>query len=229
MSNLTHQNYKSASRVIAGLMLLQMGLGILLNFYFLKPVLQYDNSVSPESLNFILGVAMLSALLVSSINLAFGLLLPRSDIKKHFKTFVFLIVFASVGIAMCAYEYAKLSEYVSFLSSTGGSESYFEILRKTLSTARNEAHFLSIFVSSCSLVFFYLLLIRASLLPRWLSYFAMTASLLQLVAVGHTFFQASIPNILQLPLAITQLAVPLFLLFSGFQRSDEADIQTMQI
>jgi hypothetical protein len=69
------------------------------------------------------------------------------------------------------------------------------------------------------LAIFYLLLIRAQLIHAWLAYFALGAALLQLVAIGHTFFQASIPNVLQLPLLITQLLVPVYLLVKGFRQT----------
>lgn len=216
MSTINQHNDQFNAKTIAGLMLVQMTLGLLLNFYFLKPVLAYDGSASVEEITFILGCATLVALLISSINLAFGLLLPKTRIKEYHRTFIFLIVFASVGIALCAYEYANLAEYVSFLTSSFVNEPNMEFLRKTLASGRNEAHFLSIFISSCSLAFFYMLLIRSKLLPKWISYFALVSCMLQLVAVGHTFFQAAIPNIFQLPLAITQLLVPVYLLLAGF-------------
>lgn len=216
MSTVNQHNYQFNAKAIAGLMLVQMALGLLLNFYFLRPILAYDGSASVNEVTFILGCATLAALLISSINLVFGLLLPKDRIKEYHRTFTFLIAFASVGIALCAYEYANLAKYVSFLTSSFVNEPNMEFFRETLASGRNEAHFLSIFISSCSLAFFYMLLIRSELLPKWISYFALASCLLQLIAVGHTFFQAAIPNIFQLPLAITQLLVPVYLLLAGF-------------
>jgi len=228
MSTIIQHNDQFNAKAIAGLMLVQMTLGLLLNFYFLRPVFAYDGSTPVEDISIILGCATLVALLNSSINLAFGLLLPITRIKNYYRTFTSLIVFASVGIALCAYEYANLAEYVTFIASPFANDSNMEFLRKTLASGRNEAHFLSIFISSCSLAVFYMLLIRSELLPKWLSYFALASCLLQLIAVGHTFFQAEIPNVFQLPLAITQLLVPIYLLSAGFaklQRSDEDSLQ----
>lgn len=222
MNILGQDNNKSSARLLASLMLTQMVFGILLNFHFLKPILRYDGTVPAEQLSFILGSATLLALVISSLNVVFGLLLPKAKTKEHRDLFIALIAFASIGIAMSATEYAKLSEYVVFLSSTysfdvAASDTTLEYLKKLLATGRNEAHFFSIFISSISLSLFYILMMRASLLPFYLAVFAFLSTVLQLIAVGHTFFEMSIPNIIQLPLFITQILVPAYLIKSGFK------------
>lgn len=223
-----YQNSQQGEKAIAGLMLIQMALGLLLNFYFLRPVLRYDGSTPVESVTFILGCATLTALVISAINIAFGLLLPQQKIKQHWRTFVFLLVLATVGLTLCAYEYARLAESISFLSSQSALEQNTEFMRKILASGRNEAHFLSIFISSCSLAVFYILLLRAELINKWLAYFALFAALLQLLAIGHTFFQASIPRLLQLPLVISQLGVPIYLLVFGFKQQDALAVKQPQ-
>jgi len=221
-----HQTTHLTARLLASLMLLQMVLGLLLNFFFLKPILSFDGTTSSEELTFILGVATLVALLISSLNLGFGLLLPKNKVNQCYRLFILLIVFASVGISLCVYEYARLAEYVSFLSNThavdfDSNNVTLEYMKKTIATGRNEAHFFSIFISSCSLLCFYFLLLRSSLISKVLSSVACMSVILQLIAVGHTFFELSIPNLLQLPLAITQIIVPIYLFVKGF-KNDEA-------
>ncbi|MBQ4847532.1 DUF4386 family protein [Pseudoalteromonas sp. MMG005] len=228
MSSIYYPNHKVAAKTIAGLMLLQMALGLLLNFYFLTPILTFDGSASIEGITVILGCATLVALLISAMNLVFGLLLPKSRIKEHEGTFISLIVLAAVGIALCAYEYAKLAEYVSFLSSFSVHESNTSVMKKMLAVGRNEAHFFSIFMSSCSLAAFYILLIRAELIAKWIAYLALASCVLQLIAVGHTFFQAPIPSLAQLPLALSQLLVPIYLLVAGFLTSLGARTDNLQ-
>ncbi|MBQ4863238.1 DUF4386 family protein [Pseudoalteromonas sp. MMG013] len=228
MSSIYYPNHKVAAKTIAGLMLLQMALGLLLNFYFLTPILTFDDSASIEEITVILGCATLVALLISAMNLVFGLLLPKSRIKEYEGTFISLIVLAAVGIALCAYEYAKLAEYVSFLSSFSVHESNTSFMKKMLAVGRNEAHFFSIFMSSCSLAAFYILLIRAELIAKWIAYLALASCVLQLIAVGHTFFQAPIPSLAQLPLALSQLLVPIYLLAAGFLTSLGARTDNLQ-
>lgn len=222
MNMLKQSEGKNLAKLLASLMLAQMVLSILLNFYFLKPILRYDGTVAAEQLTFILGCATLLTLVVSSLNLVFGLLLPKAKIKEQQGLFITLIAFASIGIAMNASEYANLSNYVVFLSSNyladpAVSDTTLEHLKKLLATGRNEAHFFAIFFSSLSLLFFYGLLLKASLLPLHLGVFAMLSTLFQLIAVGHTFFELSIPNIIQLPLFINQILVPMYLIRFGFK------------
>ncbi|MFC3092933.1 hypothetical protein DRW07_01770 [Alteromonas sediminis] len=234
MQMLKQEKDMRLARVLASLMLAQMVIGILLNFHFLKPLLRYDGSVPAEQLTFVLGCATLLAMFVSSLNVAFGLLMPKAKVKEHQGMFIALIAFASIGVAMSASEYAKLSEYVAFLSSTYSvdpvsSDTTLEHLKQMLATGRNEAHFSAIFVSSISLLFFYGLLYRAAMLPVYLAVFALFSTLFQLVAVGYTFFELSIPTIIQLPLVVTQIAVPVYFFVVGFKSETiDADCQIEQ-
>ena len=215
--------HRQAANTIAVLMLVQMVLGLLLNFYFLKPIFKYDGTTASESIHFVLGCATLIALFISSINLALGLLLPKAQITQQIRTFILLVIFAGVGIALCAGEYAQLAKYVTFLPNSFEGDPNMEVIRKTLASGRNEFHFLSIFTSSLSITFFYIMLLRASMLPKWLVYFAVTSCMMQIIALGHTFFQAVIPTAIQLPLAITQLLVPIHLLSKGFLGAPRLD------
>ncbi|MCC2606784.1 hypothetical protein [Planctobacterium marinum] len=222
MSTTNYFSDNRAAKILASLMLIQMAMGLILNFHFLKPILRFDGSATSEELNFILGCATLVALLISSINLIFALLLPKERVIEHTEIFVPIIVFATAGITLCAVEYARLAEYVTFLTSTdfindASNDPTLTPLKEMLATGRNEAHFISIFISSFSLIFFYGLMLRAKMLPSLLAGFALMAVVLQLIAVSHTFFALSIPNIIQAPLALTQLIVPIYLILFGFR------------
>ena len=222
------------AKILASLMLLQMILGIILNFIFLKPILSFNGTASTDELTFILGFATLTALVISSMNLSFGLLLPKDKTNQHNRLFITLIVFASIGITLCAYEYAQLTEYVSFMfhhymTDAGSNSLAVDYMKKSLATGRNEAHYFSIFISSCSLFFFYLLMLRAAMIPKLLASFACLSVALQLIAVGHTFFESSIPNLLQLPLAITQLVVPVYLFIRGFKHKKTINEPALQL
>lgn len=217
----TSNSNQSIARLLACLMLVQMILGIVLNFHFLKPILKYDGSTSAQELIFILGCATLVALIISSLNLIFSLLLPKERVSKHNSMFITTIALATVGIALCANEYAKLSEYVVFLTSshleTASTNAILEPLRKLLATGRNEAHYYSIFISSMSLLFFYVLTLKAKILPTYLASFGIFSVALQLIAVGHTFFEMSIPTLIQAPIALTQIVIPIYWIAKGFK------------
>ena len=73
------------------------------------------------------------------------------------------------------------------------------------------------------------MLLRAEFLPKPLAIFAVIATVLQLIAVGHTLFQQSIPNLIQAPLAITQLIVPIYLSIFGFKKLRSPNTDQVQV
>lgn len=211
----------NSARLVGSLMLAQMIFGILLNFFILTPILKLDAQSVTSSLPYLVGFSTLLALLLSSFNIAFGLLLPRSMTQRTSRTFMFMVIFASVGFVLCALEYINMTKYVSYASSlieqAGDSITPDqELFRKTLATGRNEAHFLSIIISSVSILLFYVVTLRRNLIPKPLCFFAIVACTMQIIAVGHTLFGLAIPTIMQLPLLISQIIVPIYLIAKGF-------------
>ena len=207
-------------------MLAQMGLGIFLNFFLLKPILMLDADNVSAGIPWLIGFSTLTALVVSSINIFYAQLLPRTVASAFQNTTTLVIVFAAAGFVLCAVEYVKLTEYVSY---AGEMFKQFgqdlspaqEHLRKTFATGRNKAHFLSMILSSLSLLLFYILMYRSRLITKQLGAFAIFSCALQLIAVGHTLFELAIPALMQLPLFITQIIVPIYLITRGFNRQKQ--------
>lgn len=217
---------KQKASLIGSLMLAQMGLGIFLNFFLLKPILMLDADNVSAGIPWLIGFSTLTALVVSSINIFYAQLLPRTVASAFQNTTTLVIVFAAAGFVLCAVEYVKLTEYVSY---AGEMFKQFgqdlspaqEHLRKTFATGRNKAHFLSMILSSLSLLLFYILMYRSRLITKQLGAFAIFSCALQLIAVGHTLFELAIPALMQLPLFITQIIVPIYLITRGFNRQKQ--------
>lgn len=215
------------ARVIGSLMLAQLVFGIFLNFFLLKLIFNFDAQSSQDSLHYLIGSCTLLALLLSSFNIFYGLLIPRSNTKGTDNGIILIVILACVGFMLCTLEYIKMTEYITYASSLAHqpSESItagHELIRKTLANGRNEAHYLSIIMSSLSILLFYVITLRSSLLPKLLSSFAIFACSLQLIAVGHTLFNLEIPNLLQLPILISQAIVPIYLIAKGFSTTSIA-------
>lgn len=217
----TATQLKRSAVLIGILMLTQVIFGILLNFFMLTPILKMDAQSVTSSLSFLVGFSTILALVLSSFNIVCGLLLPKAVTHNTSRTFILMMIFASAGFVLCALEYIKMTEYVSYATQifqqssdaiTAGQESF----RKTLATGRNQAHFLSIILSSASVLLFYWVVLRNQLLPKPLSLFALFACTMQIIAVGHTLFAFSIPTILQLPLLVSQIIIPIYLIAKGF-------------
>ncbi len=207
-------------------MLAQMGLGIFLNFFLLKPILMLDVDNVSAGIPWLIGFSTLAALVVSIINIFYAQLLPRNVVSAFQNTTTLIIVFAAAGLALCTVEYVNLTEYAIYagemfkqfgqdLSPTQ------ELLRKTFATGRNKAHFLSMILSSLSLLLFYIVMFRSHLIAKQLGAFAIFSCALQLVAVGHTLFDFAIPALMQLPLFITQIVIPIYLITRGFNRQQQ--------
>jgi len=207
-------------------MLAQMGLGIFLNFFLLKPILMLDAENVSAGILWLIGASTLTALVVSSINIFYAQLLPRAVASAFQNTTTLVFVFATAGLVLCAVEYVKLTEYVSY---AGEMFKQFgqdlspaqELLRKTFATGRNKAHFLSMILSSLSLLLFYIVMFRSQLIPTQLGVLAIFSCALQLLAVGHTLFDFAIPALMQLPLFITQIIIPIYLITRGFKRQNQ--------
>lgn len=217
---------KQGASLIGGLMLAQMMLGISLNYSLLQPILKMDAENFSTGMPYIMGLSTLLALLLSSFNILYAQLLPRAVRSAFRSTTTLIIVFAATGFVLCAVEYVKLTEYVSYAGEIfkqfGQDLSPAqELLRKTLATGRNKAHFLSMILSSLSLLLFYILMYRSRLITKQLGAFAIFSCALQLIAVGHTLFDFATPALMQLPLFITQIIVPIYLITRGFNRQQQ--------
>ena len=214
----------TTAQLVGCLFLFQLAGGIFLNFFMLKPIFTGTNNSGFE-ISTIMGLATLLAIALSSINLITTLLCHKNFSRTQSKHFLLTIAFATIGIAFTAVEYTRTAEFsaiVSYMSESAisSSEVTAQLARKMLAEGRNSAHFMAIILSSFSLLLFYGLVYRSQIIPRTFSSFALFACLLQLVAVGHTLFNQAIPMILQLPLFITQLVIPLYLIIAGFKLNE---------
>ena len=212
---------RTQASLIGALMLIQMGLGVFLNFFLLQPILSMGAEGLAAGMSGLLGFSTLLALALSSLNILYVQLLPRTVSSTFPNSTTLVIVFATAGFGLCAVEYAKLTEYVSYV---GGLLDQFgqdispaqQHLRATFASGRNAAHFLSMIFSSLSLLLFYSVLVRSQLIAKQLGTLALVSCAVQLIAVGHALFDFAIPTLLQLPLLVTQIVIPIYLLSRGF-------------
>lgn len=210
----------NTGKLIGGLFLLQMLGGIFFNFFFMEPFKVPFASMDIAALSRTLGMATLLSLTLVSVNLVIGAVGYQLFKGSHPLHSLLMLTFAILAVGLTAVECNQLGQMVALVSQLKAEnvqslEVGMELLRKSLAFGRNETHFMAIFLSSFSLLLFYALLYRASLLPRWLMGFANLACVLQLIAMGSTFFQGQVLVLLQLPLLLTQIAAPVYLIVNG--------------
>ncbi|BBN82557.1 hypothetical protein PA25_25420 [Pseudoalteromonas sp. A25] len=215
------QDTKKIAKWVGALFLIQLLGGIWLNFFALKPLSAPVSALSADMLHAMGGIAVLLMLVMSSFNLIIGLISRVLSPKNGGGLFLAVVALSAISLTLTAIESIKLAEFVSWLAylvenSITEPSSVESLFRQTIAQSRNSAHFMAIMFSSISLTCYYFYLLRAKVLPKPLLIFALFACALQMIAVGHSFFDAPIPVVMQLPLAVTQLALPLYLLFKGF-------------
>ena len=230
-ANSTATNNKVA-KFIGALLLVQMFAGIWLNFFFYKPIFAEPVQLSDEKIQLMVGFGVLLAFFLSAINFAVCLVSKPLLFGRFQKHFICALSLAAIALCLTAMEGNKLSELTAWiiyannqapdsLPLMGESSLFKEYVRHILATGRNKTHFMAIFVSSLSILLFYTLLLRTRLLPAPLIYFAVTACSLQVIAVGHAQFGLTIPVLLQVPLAINQLVIPIYLIIKGFNQDQQ--------
>lgn len=219
------QNIK-LSKVIGVLLLLQMAGGIFLNFSFLSIFKTDIFTVAIDDLKLALGVATVMALGLSGINMLVGAIASQRFRHSNAVLCLLLVVFAALGVLATGFEYADLANYSAFISeirAQGVQElsPLHELMRLQIISARNESHHLALFLSSLSLLLFYVLLYRATYIAKLLLGFAIMACSLQLIALGNTFFQGQVIAAIQLPLFVTQLVMPIYFITVGFRAKEK--------
>lgn len=210
------------AKYAGSLLLLQLFGGMFLNFFLLQQLNLNSPDINVTSTATIMGIATLLAIALSSVNLvvaAIGHLLLN---KTHPLHCVLMLAFATIAVGLTAVEYAQMGELTSLVmhfSQQGSQELDQSMLlaKRIVANGRNEIHYMTIALSSFSLLLFYALLYRTTQIPVLLTGFALIACFLQLIALSSTFFQGNVINLIQLPLFITQLIMPIYLIKYGFQ------------
>lgn len=221
-------NQERLAKFTGSLLLLQLVGGIFLNFFLLQKLKFNLDLADPSSITLVLGVATILALALSSINLIIAAI-AKHILSKHSPIHTQLLMGVSVvALTLTATEYATLGEYVNFFihmveQGTQTLSAYEQLMKFSLVRARDEIHYMTIAISSVSLLLFYILLFRVCRIPKVLTGFAIFAGVLQLVALSNTFFQGKVLMVIQLPLLITQVLLPLYLLVKGFRLPEQGD------
>ncbi|WP_168171510.1 hypothetical protein [Lacimicrobium sp. SS2-24] len=203
------------------LLLIQLVAGIYVNFSLIPLLGTSLDALTPQLVTAISGLSVISIVGLSAINLIIIIINFDTFARQLPKLYLSALSISIIAVTLTSVEAAQLSEFTSLISAWVESSNHQPTqldlqFRQLLSEGRNEAHYLAIEISSISLLFFYAMLHLGTAIPRPLVSFALLACSLQIIAIGFSFFEASIPVLLQLPLFITQIILPFYLVFRGF-------------
>lgn len=220
----------TAGKIVGALFLIQMIVGIYVNFAFLQSLIGASGSVVAAS-SFKFGLASLLVLFTSSFNLIVAAIGYRIFSKYNPLLALLVVAFPCVSLALTAVEYAHVMELVFYSqhlqSASAEAKVILETFRPLLSSGRNWAHFMAVGFSGFSLFLFYLLLLRSSRTPRLLMGFGVLAAALQVCGVSLGLMGNGIPMPMLMPLALAQLVLPLYFITKGLAVRDDPGARAM--
>jgi hypothetical protein len=210
---------RGTGRLIGVLTLLQMIGGGVTNFVLLAfPAPGFLPHAAPHALQ--VGAAVLLGLATGAVNA--GIAIAASTVFRQFSRIVALwfVVLATVSFALTAVEAAGnlslLFASQAYTAADAADRHLFEALRPVISAGRNGAHYVTVFVGGGMIFALYAALFRFALIPRALAAFGLFAAAMQLMAIAMVIFGGEILFVLLLPLALSQLALALWLIAKGF-------------
>jgi Domain of unknown function (DUF4386) len=216
-----HNNIKTG-RIIGALLLLQVTVGILLNFVFTAPLfgepgflINAAPHASQIAQSALLGIGMgLVSLAIAS--LLYPLFRPLS---QPLALFYFALVTA--GFALTVAENISVMSMLSlskaYAAAGASQEALYQGLRIVVKETRNWTHYLSLIVSGATLFTFYLAMFRFRLIPRVLAGFGLLACLAQIAAVSMPLFGQDVDFRLIAPLGICEILLGAWLIVKGFR------------
>ena len=210
----------SVGRTLGALLLVQIAVGIWINFGLLAPVFEppgflHNAAEHPVriGLSALLGIGgsglslLAMSLLWSWVSKA-GPVLARVYAGLVVASFVSALIEQGAVLSMLS-----LSE--NFQRAGTDAEALYQGLRGVVAAQRNWAHYLHLLISGVGLLVMHALLFRGRCLPRLLTGFGMLAALLQMYSVAQPLLGGEVVMPLLAPLALSELLLALWLLVRG--------------
>lgn len=212
---------KGAGRVVGVMVLAQMTVAFLVNQFLLGPVFAppgYLVNAAAHSLSMRLAVliGLGAGLLTAAIAIA-----ATPVFRRHSPAMtLWFLVLAAASFVLTAVENMTVMSLLSlsqaYAKSGGADPALFETLRGVVGSTRNWAHYINLTVSGGMLLMLYGVLCRFALVPRALAAFGLGAVLLQLIAVTMPLLGQPVMFALLMPLALSHLALSIWLMARGF-------------
>ena len=219
-----------AGRLVGAMLLAQMVTEFVLNQLLLTPVLRAPGGflANAAASAWQLRVAVLLGL--ASAGLALGIAITAWPLFRARSERVALgfLVLAAAGLPMLVAENVALLGMLSLSQeharAVAAAEpvAAIEAVATVARSARNWAPFTRLVVTGSSILLLYAVLWRGALVPRALGAFGMVAALSQIAAVGMPLVGRPVAFALLAPVALSHLALSLWLLVRGFAERPQA-------
>src|ERR1700680_2635834 len=180
---------EQTGRIIGVLLLIQLVIGIAVNFALLDPIFTtpgflVNAAAHPSKM----ALAALLGIVTGALSIGVAVTAFRAFRQSSQAMALWFIAMAVAGLAVNVVESISVMSLLSlseaYAKASGAERDLFPLLRIIVASARNWAHYLGLIISGSNLFGFYIALLRFALLPRVLAAFGMAAVLLQLTAVA---------------------------------------------
>lgn len=218
------KNEKQTGRLIGGLLLLTMLLGLWNNFGLTQPIFDepgwLHNGAQMPSL---FAASALLAVVTSLLMLAVGVLawpVLRQTSPSLALAFVLL---SAVVVATNAVEQSNFlamrSLSLQLAKHPGLDPAVLEIMRNMVGAGRHGIHYLDKLIAGLAMFVLFLALFHSKLVPRILPVLGLLATPIQTLALSSVLFLQPMNTALLAPLALSLFALSLTLLVRGFAKS----------
>jgi hypothetical protein len=226
-SGITMKTAKSAGRIIGVLFLLQFIGSLLVNFVIMDPVFAAPGFlVNAAEHPLLVGTSVVLGLVASVMSV--GIAITAYPVFRRYSPGMALwfVALAVVTFVLNAVEnihvMSMLTLSQAYAKASAADHDLFQALRGVVASARNWAHYIGLIGGGSSLLVFYSVLFRFTLVPQALAACGIGAVALQITAVAMPLFGSDIVFPMLLPLAVMQLVLIGWLLAKGLAGSEAA-------
>lgn len=212
---------QSVGRIIGMLLFVQLASALLAIFVLLGPLTSPPGllaNAAGSSLR--VSIAALLWLLTGAVALGIAIVAVPVFRQCSETMALWLLALSVVGLPLCAAEtlalLSMLSLSQSYAQAGAADPGLFEALGTVIGSARRWARYTYALVGSGMTLVFYSILYRFALTPRALAAVGLVTAMLHLIASTMPFLGYGYPLVLQVPLALTNLVVALWLMARGF-------------
>jgi Domain of unknown function (DUF4386) len=210
-----------AGRMIGVAIFVQMLCGVMVNFVLEAPLFGTPGFlVNAAHYPRQIGVAALLGLFTEALWVGIAVtVLPLSYHRSRTMTLWFAAL-AVVVLAVAVVENAAVMSMVSlsaaYAKASVVDRGQLEVIRGVVAAARNWPHFMARMLDGCTILVFYALLYRTSLVPRLLAVAGLVAGSLQLTSVAMPLLGHDVVFPMLAPLGLVQLILAAWLIWRGF-------------
>lgn len=206
-----------AGRIIGVLIIIQMVLGVTVNFVLEAPLFGAPGFlVNAASHSRQMGLAALLGIVMEGLWVGIAVTAFPLSYQRARTMSLWLVALAAVVLAIAVFENAGVMSMVSlseaYAKASAVQREQLQTIRVVVASARNWAHYMGRIFDGVTIFVLYVVLYRLALIPRALAAFGLIAAMLQVTGVAMPLFGHDVVFPLLAPLGLSQLILAVWLI-----------------